>query len=186
MQALQDITLFVYYGSNRAETALAQNLVKQQFKFGAELCIRHEGATWLNYNEYCVKSLYKDVKTSHVLTVHWDGYILNPDKWNPAWLKYDYIGAPWENKEVGNSGFCLRSKKLLESASELPWMIEADDVHVCKRYRAQLETSYKFAPFEEAAKFSLEQAVPEAPRTYKDVFGFHGLWHVNNAKKYLQ
>ena len=64
MQTLKDITLFVYYGSsNIVETVAAQSLVKQQFKFGAELCIRHQGATWLNYNEYCIKSLYKAVKT---------------------------------------------------------------------------------------------------------------------------
>lgn len=35
------------------------------------------------------------------------------EKWNPKFLNYDYIGAPFSNKEVGNGGFSFRDRKLM-------------------------------------------------------------------------
>lgn len=34
-------------------------------------------------------------------------------KFNNKFLKYDYIGAPWTNKLVGNGGFSLRKKEIM-------------------------------------------------------------------------
>ena len=73
-----------------------------------------------DYSEFIIYSLYKYIETSHVLIVQWDGYILNQNKWNSNFLKYDYIGAPFIPREnetnystdpkgrffsVGNGGF---------------------------------------------------------------------------------
>src|SRR5574340_709517 len=35
------------------------------------------------------------VQTSHLLTIQWDGWVLDGAKWQEEFLKYDYIGAPW-------------------------------------------------------------------------------------------
>lgn len=53
----------------------------------------------------------------HFLTINWDGFIINPQSWTNEFLKYDYIGAPWPwfNHKVGNGGFCLKSRKFLET-----------------------------------------------------------------------
>lgn len=61
------------------------------------------------YSRYCIKELHKQVQTDFMLVIQWDGYVLNANAWNPEWLKYDWIGAPWEwytdGMQVGNGGF---------------------------------------------------------------------------------
>src|SRR5579864_3539003 len=55
------------------------------------------------------------VKTSHILTVQWDGWVLDGSLWESTWLDTDYIGAPWwytDGFNVGNGGFSLRSVEL--------------------------------------------------------------------------
>lgn len=66
------------------------------------------------------------VDTDYCLIIHDDGFIVNPHLWTDDFLKYDYIGAPWylginrgltwlqdRHNLVGNGGFCIRSKKLM-------------------------------------------------------------------------
>ena len=67
------------------------------------------------FNHYMIYDLHKHVDT-HVLTIHDDGFVINPEKWDPFWLEFDYIGAsvstlrtplldPWGNHvRVGNGG----------------------------------------------------------------------------------
>ena len=123
-------------------------------------------------------TIHEQVRTSHLLTVHLDGFILNPDLWNSAWLQYDYIGAPWPASRyahrVGNSGFCLRSVRLSRRVQELPVIQTNYDLLVSQEHRTQLEhEGFKFAPLEEAARFSEELPIPETPER---TFGFHGKW----------
>src|SRR5262245_22489964 len=35
------------------------------------------------YSEFVIKSLLPHVVTPHVLLVQWDGYVTNPDAWDP-------------------------------------------------------------------------------------------------------
>ena len=69
------------------------------------------------YSDFVLKSLLPHVATSHVLLVQWDGYVINPAAWDPAFLECDYIGAKWfwheDGMRVGNGGFSLRSRRLL-------------------------------------------------------------------------
>jgi hypothetical protein len=79
-----------------------------------------------------LSDLFKYIETTHLLNIQWDGFVVRPSAWDPEFLKYDYIGAPWkvhphhhwppfpdvtENNRVGNGGFSLRSKKLMEFMS---------------------------------------------------------------------
>ena len=145
--------------------------------------------TLKGYNQFCLAELHRHVATSHCLTVQSDSRIVNPASWDDAWLHYDYIGAPWAPGHtgpvyrVGNSGFCLRSRRLLEATASLPndsyvWRgrvktSSRDDVITCVMYRPQLEEQgLRFAPVEVAARFSFETPTPESP-ALDGQFGMH-------------
>jgi len=141
------------------------------------------------YNQFCLAELYRYIQTSHCLTIQSDSYIANAGAWEDGWLQYDYIGAPWPpghsgtDYRVGNSGFCLRSRTLLETTSALPndsyvWRGKVkpscrDDVITCVMYRPHLERlGLRFAPVDVAARFAFENPIPEAP-TLDGQFGVH-------------
>ncbi len=131
------------------------------------------------YSRFCIKNLAGAVQGTHVLVVQNDGYILRPDLWNPAWLQYDYIGAPWrlmvaggdKRKRVGNGGFSLRSRRLLDECSQLDYDEGvAEDIQICQtRRHTLLFRGIRFAPLEIARRFSVEKVDPKGP-----TFGFHG------------
>ena len=152
-----------------------------------------------DYSFYCVYSLYRHIETDHVLVVQADGYVINSKKWNRNFLDFDYIGAPWKirsdayidpfgnHQRVGNGGFSLRSKKLLEVplTKDIIWNVntgdfykhmnvgeQAEDGIICVHNRhLYLEAGCKFAPFEVALNFSREQNLPE--NFNLKTFGFH-------------
>src|SRR4029453_10735787 len=47
------------------------------------------------YSHFMLKELLPFIATEHVLCVQWDGYAVNPDAWDPAFLASDYLGAAW-------------------------------------------------------------------------------------------
>jgi hypothetical protein len=147
--------------------------------------------TLKGYNQFCLAELHRFITTSHCLTVQSDSRIVNPAAWDDAWLTFDYIGAPWPPGHtgtpyrVGNSGFCLRSRRLLRATAPLPndsyvWRgklkpSSRDDVITCVMFREQLEAiGLRFAPVDVAARFAFESATPESP-ALSDQFGTHDL-----------
>lgn len=131
-----------------------------------------------DYSKFMIKQLANEFTTSHVLTIHADGYVLNADAWDNDWLNYDYIGATWwykDNMNVGNGGFSLRSKKLCDIlASYQIQHYHPEDHHICRTYRPALERlGIRFAPEEVANKFSIE-AYGSSDNKYNGQFGFHG------------
>lgn len=124
---------------------------------------------------------WKYVQTRFAMFVQFDGYVVRPDLWDARFLHYDYIGAPWPadwqvhqtgKHRVGNGGFSIKSRALLQRVARLPWLDVPGDVLVCCRYRELLEAEgFSFAPPEVAARFSVEHRVPETPAA---TFGFHG------------
>lgn len=130
------------------------------------------------YSEFCIKNMAEHVDTDHVLIIHPDGYILNPSAWSNDFLQYDYIGATWwykDNKNVGNGGFSLRSKKLLDILANLDLdRYHPEDDIICRGIRPYLdEQGIKFAPEEVANRFSIE-AYGVQDNRYNGAFGFHG------------
>lgn len=120
------------------------------------------------------------IRSSHILTVQYDGWVMNPRLWESGWLTYDYVGAPWpwhRNCRVGNGGFSLRSTRLMKflanHAMEFPLVSgRPEDDLLCRVYRPALEThGFRWASEETARQFSFERERPHA------TFGFHGLFN---------
>ena len=103
-----------------------------------------------DYNCMIFQDLHKYFKTSHCLIVQADSFVVNSHLWKNEFLEYDYIGGPWPNKievnpnlvlhleknPVGNGGFSLRSRKLVEVTSKinfksLNFPMKAEDVIIC-------------------------------------------------------
>jgi hypothetical protein len=132
-----------------------------------------------DYSRFMLRDLARHIVTPHALCVQWDGYILDGRAWDPAFLDFDYIGAPWpqfsDGYNVGNGGFSLRSRRLLEACTSLPFDGElAEDLLICRLYRRQLEKrGFRFAPEVIARRFSFERNPPTG-----DEFGFHGSFNL--------
>ena len=145
-----------------------------------------------DFSRFCIQDLNKYVDTDYVLLVQYDGFIINPQSWTPEFLNYDYIGAPlsWGKMQdedgdlkfiVGNGGFCLRSKKFLETSARFAnegeiEKFHAEDMALCVWYRDLFEKEgLIYAPVDLGMKFS----VVEGYGVYDKPFGFHGLFNKN-------
>jgi Protein of unknown function (DUF5672) len=149
---------------------------------GATLVPIKKSISMVDYAQVMLKHLWLHVDTEHILIVQWDGMAVDRDQWDDEYLKYDYIGSPWGDGLIGNGGFSLRSRKLLDCLRDNQIQITSDtgqdeDIIICKHYRSNLEKQgIKFAPTELANKFSIEH------QHTGDTFGFHGIW---NAARYF-
>ena len=99
--------------------------------------------------------------------------------WQPSFLDCDFIGAKWfwqpEGFRVGNGGFSLRSRRLLEAlADPRIELVEAEDLTIGHTFRPLLEAAYgiRFADEALAERFAFEAAYPIGMP-----FGFHGLFN---------
>jgi hypothetical protein len=133
---------------------------------------------WQAFNYWENFEAWKYIKTDFALFMHLDGYIVHPERWEPQFLAYDYIGAPWpvtlNADRVGNGGFCIKSRRLMNYVATLPWKQLPGDVTVCSHYRQHLiSKGFTFAPIEVAGRFSRELDCPETPDPLS--FGFHGI-----------
>ncbi len=131
------------------------------------------------YSQFVLKSLVSYIGTPHALLVQWDGYVVNPAAWDPAFLDCDYIGAKWfwaeAGKRVGNGGFSLRSRKLLDALQDPRiQVVDNEDVTIGRAFRSLLESEHgiRFADEALAERFSFEAAYPIGKP-----FGFHGLFN---------
>lgn len=153
---------------------------------GATHVIRPPVSGMPEYNEVMLKGVAEHITTDQTLYVQWDGIANDKTQWTDEFLKYDYIGAPWpwerEGYNVGNGGFSLRSRRLLDACLDdhvkltAARNFTAEDTFIGIDYRDFLEEKYgiKFAPTELARQFSFELG------KHTPSFGFHGLWNIFN------
>jgi len=149
------------------------------------------------WGKFIIFELYKFITTKHIILIHADGFIVNPESWNNEFLKYDYIGAPWQLPKdnfsfrdyygniirQGNS-VSLRSYNILKLPSEknIKWKADHDFFHedgfLCVLSRHLLiKEGIEFAPLSVACKFSHEKPIPELKGVKP--FLFHK-WEGNN------
>lgn len=147
-----------------------------------------QGLMW--YRAWESAHLHPNV--THLLFFQYDGWVINGNAWDPSWLQYDYIGAPWpwqpEGYQVGNGGFSLRSVRMMrhiaENREKFPVTVRntdgnlfPEDVLLCHGYRERLEGwGFRWAPTTIAEKFSVERG-PWRTNT----FGFHGIYNIPNV-----
>lgn len=146
----------------------------------------------LGTSRFRFEELNKYVETKYYLSIQTDGFVINPHLWTDEFLKYDYIGAPWpdlpwnKKNRIGNGGFRLESKKLLQLCSNIVWNGQHDDVMITNTFKDYFEAQgCKFPPIEVAAKFSLEHKIPEVEYNLNNCFGFHGKL-TEESKQYVE
>lgn len=132
------------------------------------------------YSRFVMKEVYKYVNTEFALFIQHDGFVLNGDLFVDDFFSYDYIGAKWLFPEsercVGNGGFSLRSKKLLDAVGidDFIKCTEQEDDTICRLYGEYLEINHGvvFAPPHIADAFAFELNEP-----IQKTVGFHGYFH---------
>ncbi len=192
MIKLPDVTLICLTNKDFEGHKHAIDMSCDGIEFGAVKIIWDEKCTSIDeWNRKIIQDLHKYVDTSHALLIHADGYVINPELWNPDWLNYDYIGAPWplpqddysyrdedgELQRVGNS-ISLRSKKLMELVATREWKPyfgnTNEDGFISCHNRKWLEfNGCTFAPLDVAIHFSREHDIPENKGI--ETFAFHSL-----------
>lgn len=133
-----------------------------------------------DYSHFILRRLGDYIRTPHCLIVQWDGFVLDAGSWDPRFLDFDYIGAPWPQfgdfHAVGNGGFSLRSGKLLRACQDPEFQIShPEDVAVCRINRPFLELRHgiRFADPATAENFAFERSW-----SGKSTFGFHGIFNM--------
>ncbi|HRH06509.1 MAG TPA: DUF5672 family protein [Burkholderiaceae bacterium] len=139
------------------------------------------------YSHFVLKDVAKHISTSHALIIQWDGFVINGHLWQDDFLTFDYIGAPWlhgpGNGLVGNGGFSLRSKRLLDIVAQKEFEASnPEDLCICIEHRARLEREHQivFAPAAQAEYFACERG------DWHSAFGFHGLFNFPNFMPEVQ
>lgn len=198
---LPNVTLITFDCVNLKQTLVAADICEKKFSFGAVKILSSIPSSdprvvpvpellndWRKYSEYYIGELGKYVDTEFALTFHPDGFILNPDAWTDEFLKYDYIGAPWNHMGkpfVGGGGFSIRSKRLLDyntkNYKKIGGPFHPEDLWVCEIARPYLEKEgMSFAPLELAASFSKEGN--NRGVVWNGEFGWHGQRHTDITK----
>lgn len=189
---LNDITLVLLTSRDLEGAKRAIDKSCEGIDFGDVKLIWDKNISGIDeWNRKIIQELPNYIKTSHALLIHQDGYVINPELWNPEWLNLDYIGAPWplpkddfsyrdesgKIQRVGNS-VSLRSLVLMRLVQTQDWKpyygYTNEDGFICCHNRKFLESKgMKFATFEQALSFSKEHELPEN----KDLktFAFHSL-----------
>jgi hypothetical protein len=192
MLDLSDVTLCAADSLNVALTAHAMHLSMERCRF-AEAIVYSPVPVAGNFRTVEVPAFDRagyqafrlkppPIETPFALWIEWDGYVIDPRMWDARFREYDYIGARWPGSlvqdtprfTVGNSGFCLQSKKLLTALNDPRFVRSHEnvDVLICRTYRPILEREFgiRFAPENIADQFSYELLSPRLP-----TFGFHGM-----------
>jgi hypothetical protein len=150
---------------------------------------------WCRFNWFGVP---QEVKTSHMLLCQWDAWVWDVDMWRDEFLQYDLVGAPWwyESKNVGNTGFCLKSSRLARyvynNRDKYPCIKAIEDDLLCRTYRPMLEEKgFLWAPERVAYDFAYEGCVAldgsgtkrakEMLNRHARHFGFHGTFNFRHV-----
>lgn len=139
------------------------------------------------YSKFMMREAHRYVGSGHALICQFDGYPIHGEAWTDEFLRFDYGGAPFQpSNTIGNGGFSLRSKRLMEVCSKLPGGSDhPEDSAISVRFRTELEAQgLKFMPLDLARKFSFEGRSWDkaewrgVPNKWNRSFGFHSFLSV--------
>ena len=168
-------------GTKFAKVVLITNLDRVQTKKAdIEYVQAPPIKTTKDYSELLLTGINQYVETSHVLIIQWDSFVTHPELWSDEFLRYDYIGPVWPHHPetpVGNGGFSLRSKRLLDTIQQ-PGFVKKhpEDYCICADNKDFLEQhDIRIAPVHITEQFAVERS------TWHDTFGFHGFFNFGNV-----
>lgn len=191
VKALEHSCIGIEYGSVKLITHQRPDYLPDNI----ELCLIDGISSLDQYSYNMIYRLGDYIDTEFALVIQSDGHVINPSSWREEFLDYDYIGAPFAMPKddfsyrdingnifrVGNGGFSLRSKKLIDLPNKLnlEWKpfhgFYNEDGFICAMNRhIYEENGCKFAPIDVAKYFSHEAEIPEVQGIVP--FGFHGKW----------
>jgi len=198
---LKEVTLLIYNPEKDPDlSARVINHVCSGIDFGAVVhlagkkpTISHPGewrqvppANLTQGQRFQALELNKYFSTLFLLHIETDGFPVNFNLWDPAFLQYDYIGAPWQKRgletgtnRVGNGGCSLQSKifrNFVDAHAHLYREGTLSDVFFCQEiYPLALASGIRFAPLDLAMRFSMENRISEFPFWKpSQSFAFHG------------
>lgn len=134
------------------------------------------------YSHFLLTKMVDYIETTHCLVAQWDGHVLDAKHWRSEFLDYDYIGATWpqfdDGHNVGNGGFSLRSRRLMEVCRHPEFNIShPEDVAIARSNRDWLEgRGMRFASAALADLFAAERT-----GDLKTSFGYHGVFNMPSA-----
>lgn len=137
------------------------------------------------YSIFMLTRFHEYIDTPNVLIVQRDGWILNPESFDPAWLELDYIGPLFiQYDKCGSGGFSLRSKRIMEYMAYITpkWdgtQKGAEKVQKTLSYYedgqislSEVKNKFRIATEEQAARFA--QGGNRNPKYFRErPFGFH-------------
>jgi hypothetical protein len=186
--AIEKTCEFIEFGSVKLISHIKPDTLSNDIEFAK--C--EEIKDIMDYNKLVFSELGQYVQTSHALLIQHHAFVINWSCWQDEFLNFSYIGAPWPIKEnsymgnngerirVGNGGFSLRDKKLMNASKELGLPLKQEqgyfneDGNSTAYYRRELlDYGIKYAPVELAARFSFENPVEENNWGKMKTFGFH-------------
>lgn len=203
---LPDVTLVCVETQTHNLATLAINDAVSKVKFGDVLIYTDKpeaipvlGARYtivpnwpdkIKMGAFYYKEAAAPITTSHAILMEWDAGIRDTEMWDPEFLNFDYIGAPWPGAphggynptggfNVGNGGFCLISRRLATFIFENRHRFDiSTDIGISRTYRGEFEGFAKWAPESVAWRFSFECGPPE--QAVKPSFGYHDVfnWHL--------
>ena len=116
---LPNVTLAAMTSVKIYETIKALVYSMQDIEFGQVVLITHrrpfslpKGITYKHtskltdidcFNYKMAYELGDYIDTDYVLLIHYDGFVVHPEKWRDEFLNYDYIGSPWPVPEPGTA-----------------------------------------------------------------------------------
>jgi len=199
---LPSVTLLIYNPEKDPDlSARILNHVCSGIDFGAVVhlasrqpTLSHPGnwvevppATLWQGQRFQALELNKYFSTDFLLHIETDGFPVNFHLWDPAFLDYDFVGAPWPAKmlepgrtnRVGNGGCSLQSKRFrnfVDAHAHLYREGMLSDVFLCRELETQAQAAgLRFAPVDVALRFAYENRLPDYPRWKPEQsFGFHG------------
>ena len=194
---MEDVTLVtietMYHGL--AKRAMEETLARVPFKHALVFSdqdflpgakhVKIEHGDMTSYCNLLLKGMLEHVETSYIIFQQWDAMVHDGSKWRDYFLLNDYIGAVWPwrpiGQNVGNGGFSLRSRRLLEALQAPHIQLEPNSEHgiqednyIAIKHRPYLESQGMVFAFPNVAnQFSIELA-PDA----HEAMAHHGLWNV--------
>ena len=159
--------ILIFHGNENGEFVKDILATLPSSRFLKPIQLDVSNLTMVQYNAILMSTaFYKCIPTETFLIFQTDTLILEPKNLK-SFLSYDYVGAPWPSKHVGNGGLSLRkkSKMIMITQHVIPCQVN-EDIY----FSIQRVIPLNKPTFEDAQQFAVETVFYDTP------FGIHAPW----------